>query len=902
MRKIINLRSTNIVLLSEWALLAYVILGSVFCYLLPLPELAKSILSLPSWLILPYFLGKGVRLLLYRLKIDFHIVRGSSVLSLILGIYSLIVLSFLLDLLGLSIVLENLYVLILCGAFVYLVYKTLKRGMQKTFYKFSRLGFLAIAFCLLVSFIPAMISRSVFPFPYGTIETISISFEQYQPALRFMEHGYLQHYRIFDYVSLSFSSQLFNIDPISFIWSASFLMMAIYSVGLFLFSFSLSKSKVVALLTALVGSFLNMNVFRDIPTLFRSNVFMYIFFPLTLYLTHRSISRRNYRAKDVILTLTLLGVIVVSYVYLIESNIWQNFVPPNLQYPDEWQSHVWIPAILVTTFPIISAVGYVARLLSKKNQFLSDNASILLLTLFFFFSLINPENIAFILFTLAFIGLYFVATSRKMHILLYVFVVFVFAFILIQNFVTALPVSNPFSSVIFPQFAGTFEPISFSQRFQWLFETNLTAVLIIALIFGISAALFSAKRENLLVVSAFSLALFLYFSPEAFAYRLFKEMSPMMAYVISVGLVVIFGILVDRRKMNTTIFLSVLMIAVLLPNLIIPVYQRHYDSFLGQPIISDYENEAAMWLKDNTAENSLIISDFGTMQLLASLSNKMLPTARNYLAQGLSDSDQQTIWYIKELLSGSFVKNMLWDTNQSKFWETYGWGKGESSVSIDYANHQLENGALSIEVVEGNNSNVGVIHEFSETQNWSNASFFYYNWYGRNTNNTWSIIIAAPDDINWFYFSFVDSFTGWNKIEVPLAEFSQVGFPSWDNISYMAIRSSEPHLNTWLLGEVGLYQYGTFKFDSTNLQYLVERIDSTDRRYCETEGISWKNCTTLIILTPRTLKWVQQTGISEIWFPPNQGIDPKYLDMFRTSASLELTYSLDDEIYIFKVK
>ena len=202
----------------EWGLFFYVVIGLIASHFLTMSELLKSILSLPIWLIIPYFFGSIFRLVFRRLRINSFMGLDAGLFSLLFGIYSLIVVTFLLDLLGLSVVLASLYLVVLAVALVYLFLRTFRKADNapidaRVVKKYA----LIFVFCLLVSTIPAMTKVSISPFPYGTIETISIPFEQYQPALRFMEFGYLQHYRVYDFVSLGVASQLFNIDPLSFI-------------------------------------------------------------------------------------------------------------------------------------------------------------------------------------------------------------------------------------------------------------------------------------------------------------------------------------------------------------------------------------------------------------------------------------------------------------------------------------------------------------------------------------------------------------------------------------------------------------------------------------------------------------------------------------------------------------
>jgi hypothetical protein len=301
-------------------------------------------------------------------------------------------------------------------------------------------------------------------------------------------------------------------------------------------------------------------------------------------------------------------------------------------------------------------------------------------------------------------------------------------------------------------------------------------------------------------------------------------------------------------------------------------------------------------------ENTLIISDYVTMQLMSPLSNKMLPTPRSFMIQTLSYDEQQTISYIKNMLSGYFNNITLWNTAQSDFWSAYAFGKGNIGVNIDY-NKEMNNNTLRIEVTQGNYHCVGVRHIFDNKQDWREVAFIYFYWCGKNTGNEWQLIIAAPDDTNWFAFNFNDDFVGWRRIQIPLSQFGQVGHPDWKQVSYIAIRSFNPDPNnSWLLGEIGLCYLKALKLSKENIFYLIKKIDTADKRYCESVNIAWNQSNVLIILTSRTIKWLEQQDIAEIWFPPGESVDPKYLRLFQESNLLELIYSYETKIYIFRVK
>jgi hypothetical protein len=886
----------------EWALFLYVVIGFAVSHLLPIPEIAKSILSLPTWLIIPYFFGSCFRLVLHRLHIDSFFGAEAGIFSVLFGIYSLIIATFLLDLLDLSLIIANLYLVVLGIAFVYLLLKSFRKVDDDFLINAVKIKtYLPIfAFCILVSLIPAMIKVSVPGFPYGTVETISIPFDQYQPSLRFIEYGYLQHPRVYDFVSLGISSRLLNIDPLSFIWGSSFLIMAVFSFGLYLFSYGISKSKSFAFLTVLIGSFLNMNVFRDAPLLFKANVFLYIFLPYVLYLSYRNISKKDYRTKDAFLVMLLLSAIAIFYVYLIESSIWSVFVPRGIAYPLEWRSHVWLPTVFVTTAPVLLAVGFLSRFFMKKNSFLADNALLLMFIPFFFLIFQDIESIAFILFVFAFILLFLMVKHKKTRLMLYIFSAFVLIFILFQRYVLAIKVLNPISSIVLPAFSSSTDVMPFSLRFHWLFEVNLTLTLVALLVLGIAMSISSKKKEDILVISAFLLALFLYLFPETFAYRFYREVTVMMCIVMAVGIWRVFHALHRFRKKYITTIFSALIVVLLLPSLIAPVYTRYYQSDMGQSILSSFEYSAAQWLRQNTPENTLLVSDFETMESLGTLSNKMLPIDRNYLVEASNTNSIQTLWLIKNMLTPAYLNYSIENITGPQFWTTYSFGKG--SIDIKPINVTQVDGTAKINIIEGSKLVAGVIHKFTTNQNWSDASGFYVNWCGKNTNATWQVCIAAADDSNWFSYNFIDTFVGWKNISISLNSFSKIGSPNWANVSYTAIRTSSSLQNNWTFGDVGLSYVSSLNINSDGINYLRNNITSTEQRYCEKTGLSLDNVTVLFVLTSRTAQWVNQDGLSQTISALNGPVDSSYLELFNETSCLKLIYSENNDVYVFEVK
>lgn len=886
----------------EWALLLYVVVGSSISYVLPLPELVKALLALPVWLIVPYFFGSSINLVLSHFKLSLFTGFSSIVFSLLSGIFGLIVLTFVLDLAGLSFILSNLYLLLLGISFLYLIVRTFA-GVGMNFQITREIGkkYLPILlFCLLVSTIPALMKVSVPGFPYGTVETISIPFEQYQPALRFMEYGYLQHYRVYDFVSLGVCSQLFNLDPLSFIWASPFVMMFVFSFGLYLFAFSITKSNNFSLFAVLFGSFINLNIFRDAPILFKANVFLYIFLPYLLYLVYIILSKNEHRPKKDFIMLAIAGIITISYVYLIESNVWSFFVPQNLIYPLEWRSHVWLPMLIVSMIPVLFSIIMVTKKFGKN---ISTNW-IIFFASFFLLAFLNSEAYAFVLFVAGFLAFSYIKNNfgnNKLRLLLLCFILLVFCFVLFQYFIYELPLTNPISSLILPKYSTSAEILSFSARFEWIFIDNLSLPLVLLLIFGTIGLAVSKSKTSLFMLSIFALALFLYLFPEVFAYRFFREVSITMALVLASGACCFIHFLKFRNR-SRILLLVLLIFLFLFPSMIAPIYSRYNTIGLGQPIISNYEYNASNWLKANTSLNTLLISDFESMQLLAPLSNKLLPTDRDMVVEGLSADNIATVWQIKNMFLTSSFNYSLDGSNDVSYWSNYGFGKG--TISIDNSDSSMEktDTVTTLAITEGDKSTVGIIHKFSDKQDWSNASGLYFYWYGQNTSSTWQICVSAPDDSNWFALNFKDDFVGLQKVYASFGAFSKVGNPSWSTVSYIAVRTSNATPDIWYLGDIGLsYVSGGIDLNLQDVTYLKTHLSSTDTRYTEKTQIAMLDPPIYIVLSPRTVDWIGQDGISGVITPSENSVPESYLQLFENNPNLKLVYNFETQIYIFQV-
>ena len=160
------------------------------------------------------------------------------------------------------------------------------------------------------------------------------------------------------------------------------------------------------------------------------------------------------------------------------------------------------------------------------------------------------------------------------------------------------------------------------------------------------------------MVSMFLVTLLVFFYPEIYELvRLHKEMSPFMAYVLSIGVFSIYGTL--KRlfsrprafKLMSVIYVAIILI-VIMPSLTYPVYVKYYYvprirmGLKTNSVMADYEYEAALWLRDHTPQTSRIMSDYKTMLFLTPLSNKIWLTSKQ-MHGSIATTYHQTLWLIK---------------------------------------------------------------------------------------------------------------------------------------------------------------------------------------------------------------------------------------------------------------
>ena len=111
--------------------------------------------------------------------------------------------------------------------------------------------------------------------------------------------------------------------------------------------------------------------------------------------------------------------------------------------------------------------------------------------------------------------------------------------------------------------------------------------------------------------------------------------------------------LANHRK--TKIVFGCIALGILLITLVIPLANPLVSKFnLFPPSrMTEYEYKTAVWLRENTRETDLIVSDYWTMMLLNPISNKIWLTDRQFMASSLGPESQNLLNQFKNRVFGA---------------------------------------------------------------------------------------------------------------------------------------------------------------------------------------------------------------------------------------------------------
>jgi len=106
---------------------------------------------------------------------------------------------------------------------------------------------------------------------------------------------------------------------------------------------------------------------------------------------------------------------------------------------------------------------------------------------------------------------------------------------------------------------------------------------------------------------------------------------------------------------------------------------------------------------------------------------------------------------------------------------------------------------------------------------------------------------------------------------------------------------------------INIIKYEIFKANSSEKVYLsVQKLPALihvqERSYLSYTGIVSNDLGMIIIVSSRTVKWIEQEGIDDVMDAQYSKVDPKYIEIFENATYFELIYNVDETLYMFRVK
>lgn len=294
MKKLWFVRNTDIL---------FVFVAATFCNFISLPEIVKAFLALPAFLIIPYRLGNvfAIATSKFAKNITFDPV-SKFILLWAVGTISLLLLAILLNALGMFNVAA--YVLsILAMMFISILFNTIRGHHEEKPSTFSRKSirnvcgdYSVVLILLIIALYPLAYFMSFTDFPL----TIGIdTFNFILSANQIVQDNYLE---VFPHwisiypptlpLFLAVNSLLFNVSVLSLCWTLPFLFYPLFSLGIYLFSYQLSKRWKISFIAAIIGvastGFSKWVFINSLYYIIPKNI-VYLIFPFLLFLVQKNI-------------------------------------------------------------------------------------------------------------------------------------------------------------------------------------------------------------------------------------------------------------------------------------------------------------------------------------------------------------------------------------------------------------------------------------------------------------------------------------------------------------------------------------------------------------------------------------------------------------------------------------
>jgi len=673
------MRKLEKITLLKILVIQYLSLISLALHVITIPATWKTIISLPAFLIIPWLTGRFFLFLLHKAKILEDLCYNgvfNIIFEWFLGNLFTSITCVLFHLLKLNLLVKNLHIITASLVIISLLLMD-KRSYSRTL----KIPPQDMFFCGSIAIVPALIARWNVPFGYPAMGWM-IPTIIHQPALRVIKYGYvdLRGLRVPEYLLTALISALYDIDPMQLNWGLPFILAPVYSIGVYLLSYRLFRSRFLSIIAAIFAPYLNVGTTPE--TIFfgtflenpRSNTILYALFPFMLTFLDGLATVQEVTFEKMFLAIVLIFAPMLFVYVVAESNYLK---------PEKFGLHpsfrpFFIRPITILGVLVCSLLLY--KLLRKReNEVWGIIPAPLLLISLSFYMFHRDEAIIFCFIAVLYMLFRKISLEAKrlsinfrirhrmlfkisssLHELLFLIILSSATTYIALWFCGSIDfLQIKFSSILWPETLRQ-PPISnlVIKRHDFLNANN--PIVITVLVAGLLIALLKRRPNYLLVSTMFLVTFTIYVLPDYWLYRAYKEFSPFMAIVLAIPFDYVRRSWIAKsfsrsegnklREYALAILASILIIMFLLFSLIPPLISRFSYTPKGSSyysLITDYEYSTANWLRANLPDNVRLISDYRTIVLLTPLANKIWITEKGMSVYSLSQQDKELLSYVK---------------------------------------------------------------------------------------------------------------------------------------------------------------------------------------------------------------------------------------------------------------
>lgn len=648
--------------------LVYILLLSIAFHMVNINEFIKAIFAIPGFFIVPYLFGFGI----------FHIVGhffnlpdltkdliSKSIIFWFLGTLLLTIIIVAAQFFGLHILIKNFHILILLTLLITAITNpkssaTIDSIFNINGYSDNKHKVLNLILILSIPIVVIIIAKSYIPFQTNGWAWMN-NVMQYQLVIRSIDTGFLMANRIPTIIMILSNSMIFNIDPLSSMWCMPIAATLVFGIGFYLFGYHISKNVQIAILCEFFGLFImtfngkiGKNIFTGIPISSSSPtaVIMYATLPILLFFILQYMENLEIRNKKILKEnlFLMFFLFIVIIIYFLVGNI------DKLTKLTPWSKYCYLVSTIFISFLLV--------LFLNKFLFTFEKIKHLLFISFIIISVLylsHPEEAGvYLIIIFLSAGVYFIF-KNLMNDYVYIkhisyiimFIIFVYIFSQILGIIE-IETTSPLSKLLYGEKHSSRDFMNFSVKYEYLKYATPTPIFEFLFIGCFVMLLINSNYRNLFVLFMLSITLFIFFLPDTFSTKIFKEITPFMAYTIAFTIYFFIKFPTENIKKGNPnkyfhTLLVLLLIIITLPPTVTPLVER-FSTILNQEYYgttTSYEYYAIKWLKENTGENDRIISDYQTMLIMNPLTNKVWVGDKPMIPEELSKEGYDRMWFIK---------------------------------------------------------------------------------------------------------------------------------------------------------------------------------------------------------------------------------------------------------------